>query len=286
MSFRFRICCALFATPFGYTLLTATVFESLILAWLSKGGGNCEWSFDWNLSALGVAGIYLLVTVNTFLFVRHLSPILSPMLQSSAFTVAEKKTAKSLFNKQYNAFYFGALLSAAIVALVLAAWSGVFRESSRLGQWANVVHYSEYASCLIFFLFCYADWNALKACRLAIRKRCTNCGDIKAIEDEANDIEKFILAVDGPGFLGLVAIVIISDLIFPYAQADLHKASIPFWLGFSAGATTLHIAFSQASMTFLQASHRLLPLRCRNTMFIVGILKVRRVFRSVKSWWR
>lgn len=286
MNFILRICCALFATPFGLTLLSLTILESLGVFWLTKGGGgNREISFDWNLSAFGVSGIFLLVTVNTFIFNSHVSPILSPILQSSTLTKKERVRAKSHFRRLSAALYAGALVSAAIAALVMVAWSGFFRESSWPGQWTNDVRFSEYASCLIFFSFCYADWNALKLCHLAIRRGCTSC-NIKAIEDEENNIQKYILAVDGPAFLGMIAIVAFGESMFPHSAADYRHASIPFWLGFSAGAITLHVAFSQASLAFLQASHRMLPLRCRDTMFIVGVLKIRRGFRSIKSWWR
>jgi len=210
--------------------------------------------------------VYVLVFVNTLMFSGQIFPIISTAQNIPGLCAKDKRKCTRGYYTVIFFLFFSIFLSGTLALLILLALFNAFFEDS----WSFVMKINEGSSLLMFFFFLVADLRCLAICKCGSEaaKRCELDSDPKCavsierqskkreetFKSEAKLLEKYVMGVDLPGFIGLLVIVGVSLLFYPAEGAVKQTFSLSYWQGFTTGAIALHIAFSQVALACLSAT--------------------------------
>lgn len=193
-------------------------------------------------TAFFIVSVNVLLAINTLVFLYHVMPLLSSI---DGHIDLENKHRATM--KEARIMFTLAMVVAVGLCAIIAAFIGLKMSGSLTWSWPVLVKLSEVVSGVVFGLFLFADLCCLEAAMLV---ECNylelNGVDLKKIRELIQSLQRYLLAVDTPGFIGIVIIVLSSHVIFPSVQ-------VMYWEGFTAGAIGLHIMFSQVALLLLSA---------------------------------
>lgn len=244
-------------TPFGVTFMVFVTAQIVFvfgtkMAWSAKleaqngetivglMGLLLKNGFENSQGAFLMASVYILVLVNTLIFIRGAT---KPHGSLSSLNEQSGKVA----NDRYNDF-ITLLIVSVFLAGAMALWIGGYWWRA-VGQeyWTELMQFNEGVAVAIYGMFLLADWRCLKMCDAALKTESGLDDQGRAVVQPFRDeVKKFIMTCDAPGLLGLVVIVTISHFLHPIL-AGL------YWQGLVTGAIALHIAFSQSVLAFVNS---------------------------------
>jgi hypothetical protein len=237
-------------TPFGTSLLVFLIFQIVFLIfarfiwtpwreklpqWLTSRG------IEQAQTAFLLLCVYLLVAVNTVIFIVDLYPEIAAVHKIATLNENDKKNVWNRF-KHFSLFLIlGVFLSGGMIALVCNSFCVTFSSEE---YWRKLLEANHLFSVILFSFFLYADICCVKACTIALSQQKIDAEDKKRLEKLKGKLKLYALACDGPALLGIVLICIVS-------LALNHIVAGFYWQGFVAGAIGLQIAFSQTVLALL-----------------------------------
>ena len=211
--------------------------------------------FDWFVGTLSRDGIeeiqtaFFIVSVNALLFINtavflmHVIPLLSLVDSNKNLNEKCRKNMKDartifLFSMTSAAFLCG-------VTVMLISFKMMWNPPAL--NWHTTLNLSEIVAGLVFALFVIADLCCLDTVLLMESQESVfEIDDMIKVVELKQSLQKYLLAVDAPGFIGIIIIICSSHVLFDSVQ-------FMYWEGFTAGAIGLHIMFSQVALFLLSA---------------------------------
>jgi len=242
----------LYRTVYGWTITVFFLWQGLFLYLMKNkglGSGAADRGPEDLLTVSLSTTVYLVVAVNTIVFLIEAAGILGPRERD---TIEDKKRKAEAEGSSQAFCWF--LITATFLAGALALFillGGLRVLDPRYVPWKAVLRINEVASVVIFGWFLLANLSAQRACKLILLERTRDLGGGRErIEQLYRKMKLLFMAVDFPGFLGLVFIVIVSHVLYP------GHLQFSYWHGFVAGAIALHIAFSQTALALIAAQDK------------------------------
>jgi hypothetical protein len=196
-----------------------------------------------------ICSVHLLLTINTVVFLLDIR-VLSNIQDLTWLSPADKKDIKGAYTVFMVLLICSVAASGIVSAVTFLTWVGVISHN----YWKVVIQGTEIASSILFSYFLIGDLCCLYVGRKALRLYSASISNGSAdktsfnktaVEQKVLSLNRYILAVDAPGAIGLWLIFACSHLLYPaFIQ-------VMYWEGFVAGAIGLHIMFSQASLACL-----------------------------------
>lgn len=221
---------------FAQFLFLYGVNNDLFLGILSYNG------YEEAQTAFFIVSVNALLAINTMVFLLQVTPLLSSIDGHKALNKKDQAIMKEARQTFVCAMVIAAVLSALIAFLIILKMSG-----SLIWTWRVVLELSEDVGVVVFGFFLIADLCCLEtSVRVERYKPALEGVDLKKIGELKRSLQRYLLAVDAPGFIGILIIVISSHVLF-------HSVQFNYWEGFIAGAIGLHIMFSQVALLLLSA---------------------------------
>jgi hypothetical protein len=192
-------------------------------------------------TAFFIVSVNALMFANTYTFEKDVSPTLG-LIEASESLNSDFRSFMDNNQVFRLALKVASGLSAVVAVVIVLKVAEVLT-----WNWETLLKASEYASVIVFLLFVIADGCCLET---MVRAEHHNPPLEMAVKQRAGklkrELQRYLLAVDIPGLIGIVLIV---------ASTTVLKDSVQFlyWEGFVAGAVALHIMFSQMALLLLCA---------------------------------